>query len=562
MLLGAMAITSSTASAVPAYPGVIYAPQPDGSVLPIRIHGDEWHHYTATTDGLMLLTNAAGYYEYARPGQEDNLPVLSGVRALPVEQRTEQQSAWLASIPQQAMHQATLSLPSPYKAPSGEPKYIFDTTAFPSTGTPHSLVILVSYNDIGFSCYDAHDYYDRMLNAQWFYDDGNSGSVTHYFSDSSSGMFQPVFDVYGPVQLSRDRDYYGENDKAGNDIRLCDMVAEACTKLHEDSDINFSQYDHNGDGFVDTIYIIYAGVGEASSHVASSIWPCSWELTKKKKELNYDGVTISKFGCSNELRANLKPDGIGTFVHEFSHILGLPDLYDTRNSSNEATPGQWSVMDQGPYNNDACTPPAYSAFERYSLGWLDPQELNQTGDYTLTDVKESNDCFIVSSPKTEKEFFLFENRQQKGWDQYLPGHGMLIWHIEFSQSIWNDNVPNNDPTHQRVDLVEADNKYGDYTNDQDAWPGPRNKTTFSTTTKPAFLTWSGRTLGITSLTDIAENDGLISFHATADATSLSSISVSSQPVRYYAPDGQMLPCAPQHGIYIAVDDKGAHKVVR
>lgn len=562
-LLGALALLPASALAVPAYPGIIQAPQPDGSVLPIRLHGDEHHHYTSTTDGFMLLRNADGYYEYAQPADRSSLPAPSGVRALPAPDRSPEQARWLASIDQQAMLQAALALPSPRRAATGEPNYIFTSTAFPCTGQPHSLVILVSYNDVGFSSYDAHDYYDRMLNAPWFYDDGNSGSVFRYFSDSSKGLFEPVFDVYGPVQLSRERDYYGENDAAGNDIHVMDMIVEACTKLHDEGNVDFSRYDHNNDGFVDNIYVIYAGVGEASSHVASSVWPCSWELALKNKELNYDGVTISKFGCSNELRANRKPDGIGTFVHEFSHILGIPDFYDTRNSYNNATPGSWSVMDQGPYNNDGCTPPAYSAFERYSLGWIEPAVLARTGDYSLADIKDGNDCFIVSYPKNAKEFFLFENRQQKGWDQYLPGHGMLIWHIEFSQSVWDDNTPNNSADHQRVDLVEADNKYGDFTNDADAWPGPRKKTIFSTSTQPAFLSWSGRALGISSLSDIAENDGLITFHATADASSAPVLDAScTGPARYFSLDGRELASPPGHGIYIVRDPRGARAAVR
>lgn len=518
-LLSCAALLPASAYAVPAMPGLVKVTQPDGTELSIRLHGDESRHYATTSDGMMLVQAKTGFFEYAVPDAQ-GLPTASGIKAQPIELREPSQTQWLGQINQKQLVEATMSVPAALKTPTGEPKYIFDTTAFPCSGEPHSLVLLVGYSDVGFSMGDAHDYYDRMLNAKNFRDNGATGSVIKYFKESSDELFRPVFDVYGPVQLDHPRYYYGENDERGNDKQPELMLVDACRKLAEAGEIDFSQYDTNGDGFVDNIFIIYAGKGEASSGIAETVWPHSFELTKAGIDLQYNGVTISKYGCSNELRNDNVPDGIGTFVHEFSHVLGLPDLYNTVNSMDDETPGPWSVMDRGPYNNNSCTPPAYSCFERYSLGWCEPDTLAATGDYTLQDINASNHCYLVPNPKNGREFLMFENRQQQGWDKYIPGHGMLVWHIEFAQQVWNSNTPNNNPGHKRVDIVEADNKYGGYSYEGDPWPGSKKKTEFSRTTRPALLTWSGKDFDISALTDIAETDGVITFSATGSQTGM------------------------------------------
>lgn len=554
ILLCLATIAPASAYAVRAIPGLVKVTQPDGTELSIKLYGDESRHYTTTSDGLMLLQTKTGFFEYAVPNAT-GYPVASGIKAMPVELRNKAQAQWLEQIDQKKLVEATMKESMTRKEPMGNPNYIFDTTAFPCSGEPHSLVLLVSYSDIGFSMPDAHNYYDRMLNAKNFRDNGATGSVIKYFKESSDELFRPVFDLYGPVQLDHPRSYYGENDEHGNDKQPEQMLVDACKKLAEAGEIDFSQYDTNGDGFVDNIFIIYAGKGEASSGISETVWPHSFELTKAGIDLQYNGVTISKYGCSNELRNDDVPDGIGTFVHEFSHVLGIPDLYNTVNSYDDETPGTWSVMDRGPYNNNSCTPPAYSCFERLSLGWNEPEELTETNNCTLEDINDANRCYIISYAKNKNEFFMFENRQQKGWDLYLPGHGMLVWHIEFSQNVWNNNSINNNAGHKRVDIVEADNKYGGYSYEGDPWPGSKKKTEFSRTTKPALLTWSGKPLGISALTDIAETDGIITFSVTADATGINDFGIDEDinhngSATTYDIMGRAVKGTPKSGIYI------------
>ncbi|MDE6287015.1 MAG: hypothetical protein K2L99_08490, partial [Muribaculaceae bacterium] len=203
-----------------------------------------------------------------------------------------------------------------------------------------------------------------------------------------------------------------------------------------------------------------------------------------------------------------RPDGVGTFVHEFSHVLGLPDLYATSYTS-AFTPGAWSALDYGPYNNDGCTPPLYSAFERYALNWIEPTVIDGPLNATLNPIG-TNQAGIIRTA-SDNEYFLLENRQQRSWDTYIPGHGMLIWHVDYNESTWTANTVNNSSYHQYVDIEEADGTQSDYTRDGDAFPGTKGVTSFTDDTTPSMKTWSGQRLDL-PITDIAEShDGIITF---------------------------------------------------
>ncbi len=278
----------------------------------------------------------------------------------------------------------------------------------------------------------------------------------------------------------------------------------------------------DGDGWVDNVFVFYAGQGEASYGPEESVWPHQWELTEAGKEFTLDGKKISKYACSNEWEDG-QPDGVGTFIHEFSHVMGLPDLYET--SSNEAgsvTPGEWSVLDYGPYNNDGRTPPNYSIFERNAMGWCEPQTLDQPVTVTIDNIAKSNRGCIIPTTK-DTEFFLLENRQNEGWDKYLPGHGLLVWHVDFVQSIWDSNAVNNTPSHMYVELEKADGpvKYETIEYDGqkyklpiiDGWsfPGLSGNTSFTNATIPSMKTWNGTDIDM-PITGITESeDGIITF---------------------------------------------------
>lgn len=225
----------------------------------------------------------------------------------------------------------------------------------------------------------------------------------------------------------------------------------------------------------------------------------------------FDGVRLDKYGCTSEW-INNGPDGIGTFCHEFGHVLGLPDLYAT-SYTGAFTPGSWMVMDSGSYNNNSHTPPLHSAFERYALGWIEPRLLSKAADVEIQPMS-ANDACIVKAGKDE--YFLFENRQQTGWDTYLPGHGMLVTHVRLDGDAWGMNRVNNDPEMMLVDIEEADGIPSADTRAGDAFPGTAGATSFTDDTTPSMRNWDDQRLSM-PVTDITETDGIIRFKIAGGA---------------------------------------------
>ena len=310
---------------------------------------------------------------------------------------------------------------------------------FPTQGDIKSIVILVQYKDVSFTVKNPTEYYKNMLNQEGFDQYGGVGSARDFFVENSAGQFRPQFDVYGPITTQYKRSYYGAQVGNRHDSNPSAMVLEACKQL--DATVDFSQYDLDGDGMIDNIYVIYAGQGQATYGGSDTVWPHSATISNGPV---YDGVRVGRYATSNEWEYQ-RPDGIGTFVHEFSHVMGLPDLYSTA-YANSVTPGAWSTMDQGPYNGDGCRPAYYTAFERNALGWIDLKVLDSPSNVTLPDIS-NNEAYIIPT-MIDTEFFLLENRQQRGWDTDVPGHGLLVWHIDFDKTVFNLNNVNNDETHQ------------------------------------------------------------------------------------------------------------------
>lgn len=412
---------------------------------------------------------------------------------------------------------------------------------FPSTGEHRALVVLVEFQNRKFSVRWPQEYYSRMLNSDSFNDYGNSTSVRKYYEENSNGLFKPQFDIVGPVTLPNDYAYYGENVIRHNDIvgdYIDDihpelMIVDACNLLAS-AGFDFSPYDCNGDGEIDNIFLYYAGFGEADSGIISTVWPHSGNLLEKgfaDSPLYFNDLILNHYACSNELKAETgQPDGIGTFIHEFTHVMGFPDLYPMSTNS-VITPDNWDVMDIGCYLNQGKTPPNFSAFELYALGWLNPEEISEYGEYELPCLHSSDrKAYIIYSKDNRNEFFILENRQQRGNDINIPGHGMLVWHIDFNQEIWDANLVNSDSGHPCVSIVEADNLTGhyeileekgklpqlvyNYENEGDAFPGTTNNTSFTPYTAPAFLDYNKNSTGFGLINIKESEDGLITFFVT------------------------------------------------
>ena len=516
-----------TTFAIPAYPKPLKVKQADGSWLTIQMRGDEHGHYVLTSDGIPLVFNARQEnYEYA--DWKDGKVQASGIKAVEASERTAKVKAFVESLDKSAILesfkrarlqqlQQTLSSRRNASLKAGSNPQKEKLNNFPTIGEVHSLVILVQFADTKFSTVgsDAHQFFNNMLNEPGFtYSNGANGSARDFYLNSSNGRFQPQFDVIGPVTLPEKYSYYGANkgSSVDNPARLEQFVREACTLA--DPLVDFSQYDHNQDGYIDNIYFFYAGKGEADSGDGNAIWPHSAYYSDMAKDaglsetsLKLNGVEVGNYTCSNEINGTLitpQPAGIGTFVHEFGHVLGLADHYDVNYGMTTFAPGSFDTMAQASYNNNGNTPAAFSAYERACLGWLDLTVLKNGVDTlnVLPDLNDSNKAYMVPVGGTnDEEYFIMENRQKKGWDAFIPGHGMLLWHIDYDAKAWEKNELNITVTHQRVDIVEADNKLTDNTRAGDPFPGTSNVTQCNLTS------WAGGK--VMSLDDIEEKDGII-----------------------------------------------------
>lgn len=509
--------------------------QPDGTTLLARLVGDEHFSVLETADGYILQKDALGYYAYA-----DETGKSSGIYARDPNSRSSSELQFLAKLNPDAIYQKLLAeSPDDEALEYGIPKFALpkiQRMPVPNKkltlGDIRGVVILVQFSDIKFKNADPQKQFSEMLNKEGYNEFHHQGSARDYFIKNSSGAFRPTFDVIGPVTISGTRAYYGgtSDDRRYNMARTA--LIEALDTLLRWNSIDFSQYDNDKDGNVDFVYMIYAGVGRSSSGVVESIWPHASSITKRMG----NGPTVRRYACSNEIggraykanSATSTPNGIGTFVHEFGHVLGLPDLYDVGGNNKQKTPHSWSIMAHGGYNCptnsdnvQGCAPAFYSAFERMSVGWMaSPTELNVKGQVQLDKI-DDNIAYSVTNPQNPNEMFLLEYRTNKNWDAGQPRSGMLIWHIDYVASVWSNRKINVDGSHMYVDIEEAVAGTGTSAAPSDPFPGSRNVTSFN-----KFVFWNGDDMNI-SLTNIKESSDKEYITFDVDMTVRSSSSMSS-----------------------------------
>lgn len=416
--------------AVPATPRGIPITQPDGTVKTVFLHGDEYFHFMTDENGNWL--------NHLDDGTLVSVPAL-----------TPQEIADRRAASPLRMRQQT-------------------TTATPLNIAPRGLVVLVNFTDKAFK--NTAEDIDSMLNGEQYYRDFDyryygtkyhlycEGSARHYFMDQSYGQYAPVFDVVGPINLPHELSYYGKN----NDAKAHEMIISACQKAASEQGVDMSLYDNNNDGYLDFVYVFYAGFGEADSGMEKTVWPHSSDLSML--QVKAGGKYIGKYACSSEITYSTHElTGLGTFCHEFSHVLGLLDHYDTQYHGFK-TPGSWDVMDNGSHNNEGYTPPAYSSFERFFLGWLTPTILSSPQTVTMLRVQQKAGALIsatgthnlIGNDPNPDSFYMVENRQQKKWDQYLPWHGMMLTKIQYDYYIWMRNEVNCNEQNMGVHVIEAD----------------------------------------------------------------------------------------------------------
>jgi len=494
--------------AVPATPYPVVRVLPDGSEITVLLRGDEFFKYELSTDGYLISKSDKGFYEYARMLPEGVI-MTTGIRAHNPDQRTADERRLLTTFqPHPDMTRVNIQRRIAKAAQLNES--ITSNRTFPRTGSPKSIVILVNFSDVAFVTPNPKNAFSNLLNEPGYSANGGTGSAKDYFKTASFGVSSPDFVVVGPYTLPNSRSFYGENNNDGDDKNPRQMVVDACRAAHADG-VNFSVYDTDLDGVVDNVFIYYAGHNEAEGGPKESVWPHRWALSTP---LNLNNVLISGYACTSELRGSTGSNmcGIGTFVHEFGHVYGLPDYYAT-NGGTHHTLSNWNVMDGGAYLNNGRTPPTYSLYDRFQLGWILPTLLKSPLDVSLAGLQATNKGFIITQTGNHNmngvspnptEFFTLENRQKTGWDTFLPNSGMLITRINFNSTTWRNNGPNNDASLMGVDIIEADGIANTSTLAGDVFPGNRDIRSYSPVSR------SGVTYN-QPITDINSTGGIISF---------------------------------------------------
>ncbi len=491
--------------AIPAIRRPFTLTQPDGTTLTVMLRGDEHFHYYVNMSGQPLVLMADGMYREATMFEVKNMYARWEAKQRETNNRRLRRSA---------RHRA-----------KGD-----------YTGEKRGLVILVNFSDKAMSANGTQSAFNDMFNKKGYSKNGHIGSVRDYFYEQSYGQLSIDFDVVGPYTVSNKMSYYGGNDSEGNDKHPAEMVIEALRLA--DADVDYRSYDWDSDGEVEQVYLIYAGYGEAMGGAENTIWPHEWDLVSAEEysdgtgAVYLDGVMLNTYACGSELLGGSGStlNTIGTPVHEFSHCLGLPDLYDTSEEGDNFGLDTWSVMCAGSYNGPdewGEVPAAYTSYERMFAGWLTPVELDAPRIVSeMQPLSSASEAYIIYNDARKDEYYLLENRQTEKFDSYLYGHGLLVLHVDYDEDAWYENTVNNEANHQRCTIIPADNQFmtGKYMGLRyatksdlagDPYPGTSANHELTTTSTPAATLYnrnlSGTKLLDCPLTEINEQGNTIGF---------------------------------------------------
>ncbi len=524
--------------------------QSDGTTLTVYTHGDENFHWTTAEDGTLLVP-VGKYYYVAQVETDGTLKATPQLAHNSANRNATERKA--VSLQDKAKFLSTASDEWTALAKANASTISTNKKYFPHTGTPKALVILVQFADLKFVSNDPKTVFDYFFNAEmnaeapaaltdYYNSKGtNYGSVKEYFKAMSNEEYAPQFDVAGVVTLAKNYAYYGQDSGSKHDIYYTDMIKEACQLAQSELSVNLKDYDQDGDGQTDLIYFIYAGLGQNNGGDANTIWA----KTSSNIEIG-DGQHVANYTMASEL--NPTPDGedgkyitgMGVVCHEFTHCLGIPDLYATNPAAyvNNQSPEFWDLMDAGEYMNEGYLPNAYSPWETSVMEWnIDIETLDGNArQITMEPYYNSKKVYKIEAPD-DTQYLLLQNLQKDGWWRGYPTHGLLIQRIDYEGEVNLNNKLNNTPGAPNVTILPADgiiiNEYlaGDglqYTYQEyaqshygDPFPGRNNVTSLTEVTLNSRVV-NNETKEVTMsnlLYNIKEENGTVSFDYLKDYAS-------------------------------------------
>lgn len=450
-----LSFITAMALAIPAKRNWITVTQSDGTTLKVCLTGDEHMHFYVTSDNVPLYKDAENRFCYLKI--EEGKLVSSNILAHEAERRTAKESTAITDITNiSAYAEKKLTtrnaniMKGIKRLPGKDDKSVFQ-------GKKKAPVILAYFSDKSFSKDDESikAFYNDVLNKEGFSQYGAAGSVHDYFSVMSRGAFDLSFDVIGPVKVSKSATYYGGPSAImGGTDHIGEFITEAIKNADSQYNIDWTKYDWDGDGEVEQVFVLYAGYGQATGGPTGTIWPNAWTLDEALQNqdgnggFSLDGVYINQYACANELYLNSgnTPMGLGVFCHEFSHCMGLPDMYDTSYGTTP-TMGDWDLLASGSYNGPqgiGWCPAGWTSYERAYAGWLDLTELKEgdkiEGMTSLDD--EDGQAYVIYNDNHKDEYYLLENHKNNGWDAYTPEGGLLVIHVDYDKKLFDNNIVN------------------------------------------------------------------------------------------------------------------------
>lgn len=522
--------------AVPANRKPILVKQSDGTMLNVVLKGDEALHFHTTLDGKYVVKEANGDFCYATFSKE-GIFLSTGTLAHDVENRSNAENEFLTTIDYVAMNNAVsethMLRAAQYRTPHTTRSAAETRTI--TTGEVLVPVLLVEYQDVKFSF--TKEKIENILNKENYkykctvLSTMSYGSARDYFIAQSDGLFTPKFVVTDIITLPQKMSYYGGNNSAGNDKEPQAMIRTGIEKA--DATMDFSQFDNDKDGEVEFLYCIYAGYSEANGADSNTIWPHKWSLSSKGGKKQVDGVYCNVYACSSELNLTDAHEekygkwlaGIGTICHEFSHCLGLSDVYDVSYESDNWGMDEWDLMAGGNYAAYGYIPVGYNSYQKEVCGWKNLEVLEEKGSYSMTPQSQGGVGYKVVNDANPDEYFVLENRKREGWDQTFPADGMMIIHVDYDKQAWSSNNINTVSGHPRFQIIPADNELLFYSKVSekifyeslagDLWPGKNNNTEFTNTSIPAAKVYTGEFLN-KPITNIKYEDYVASFDFMED----------------------------------------------
>lgn len=479
-------MVSIVASAISAYPWKIPV-QVNGQEIFIYLFGDEHRKRAETADGYTIIQNDQQQWCYARLNEQLQLEASQWQVGI-----THNDDAEFDSF----INKTPLHLTS--KNWQDQPTKSSEQRQSAAVGERRMLIILMQYKDLEMS--KSKDDFDRLFNQEGYQEDGAQGSVRDFYLSASYGQLLLKGDVYGPYTASQEMSYYGKNSVTNNysDVNAYELFVEAITAVEQDVDL--SQYDGDGDGFIDNVHIIYAGYGEEAGGPANAIW--AHEATFYRPYVIQD-LKIDHYSCAPELRGN-KGSGIsriGPHCHEIGHALGAMDYYDTDYTTNGEFPGtgMWDVMASGSWNNDGITPADFNPYVKaYNYGWITPKVL-PVGNISIAPSYQDAENYYMLRSSEFGDYYLIENRSKDSWGDGLPGEGLLIFHIHSDLPYSANEINAAAPQKCYIVCASSTNRqpnglpssYGNVNSDGCPFPGSSGNKNFGKNTTPMPFYWSG-----------------------------------------------------------------------